>query len=115
MAKHRTRVLAYLGVSLICTNGTPVAGMLAHSPPPPIVIDYHFYENDYITAEDKEGAILALKQYNCVLRVRLWMPPMSLQMFITTMDEEYPILEHLIIYHPDEDKATILTFPETPQ
>jgi hypothetical protein len=28
------------------------------------------------------------------------------------MDEEYPILEYLIIYHPGEDKTTILTFPE---
>jgi hypothetical protein len=31
---------SYLGVSLICTYGTPVADMLAHSPPLPLVIDY---------------------------------------------------------------------------
>lgn len=30
----------YLDVSLVCTNGTPVAGMLAHSPPLSLVVDY---------------------------------------------------------------------------
>ena len=105
----------YLGVSLVCTIGTPVADMLAHSPPLPLVIDYRLDKNDYFTAEDEERAILALKQYNRVFRVRLWMPLTSLQKLITTMDEEYPILEHLIIYPPAEDKATILTFPKTLQ
>ena len=31
------------------------------------------------------------------------------------MDDEYPILEHLIIMYPVEDRSTILTFPETLQ
>ena len=31
------------------------------------------------------------------------------------MDDEYPILEHLIITHLAEDKTTMLTFPETLQ
>ena len=104
---------AYLGVSLVCKNGTPVADMLAHSPPLPLVIDYFFDEDNDFTAEDEEGAIFALKQYDRVRRVRLYMPPTSLQKFITTMDEGYPILEHLIIWHPLEDKTTILTFSET--
>ena len=106
---------AYLDVSLVCTTGTPVADMLANSPPLPLVIDYGEYENYYLTTEDEEGAILALKQYDRVRRVRLFMPPMSLQKFIPTMDEEYPILEHLIIYHSGADRITILTFPETLQ
>ena len=104
---------AYLDVSLVCTSGTPVADMLAHSPPLPLVIDYRLDGNNYFTAEDEEGAILALKQYDRVRRVRLIMPATSLQKFITTMDDEYPILEHLIIGHRAEDNTTILTFPET--
>ena len=106
---------AYLDVSLVCTKGTPVADMLAHSPPLPLLIDYSFVENNDFTAEDEEGVILALKQYDRVCRVRLIMPPTSLQKFITIMDDEYPILEHLIIGHHAEDKTTILTFPETLQ
>ena len=62
---------SYLGVSLVCTNGTPVADMLAHSPPLPFVIDYRLDKDDGITVEDEEGAILALKQYDRVRRVRL--------------------------------------------
>ena len=42
---------AYLSVSLVCTNGTPVADMLANSPPLPLVIDYFFDEDNYFTAQ----------------------------------------------------------------
>ena len=31
---------SYLGISLVCTYGTPVADMLAHSPPLPLIIHY---------------------------------------------------------------------------
>jgi hypothetical protein len=41
------------------------------------------------------------------------MPVLSLQMFIVAMDEEYPILEYLVITHPMGDYSAILTFPET--
>src|SRR6267154_3223413 len=42
---------SYLGLCLVCTNGTPVADMLSHSPPLPLIIDYHGHD---ITAEDEE-------------------------------------------------------------
>ena len=45
---------AYLDVSLVCTNGTPVADMLANSPPFPLVIDYLFDEDNDLTAEEEE-------------------------------------------------------------
>jgi hypothetical protein len=65
----------------------PVADMLAHSPRLPLTLDYNMGNED-LAAEDEEGAILSLKQYN---RVRLQMPATSLQ--------------KLIIAHPDEDKS----------
>jgi hypothetical protein len=105
---------SYLGLSLVCTYGTPVADMLAHSPPLPLDFDY-FDEGVGISAEDQEGAIFALKQYNRVRRVRLGMPVTSQQKLILSMDDEYPILEYLIIGHPFEDKSSISQFPETLQ
>ena len=82
---------SYLGISIVRTNGTPIADMLAHSPPLPFIIDY---QDDGITVEDEEGAILALKQYDRVRRVRLLMPVTILQKLIVAMDDEYPILEY---------------------
>src|SRR5260221_14675031 len=51
---------SYLRISLVCTNGTPVSNMLAHSPPLPLTV--HYVDNDGITAEDEEGMMLALQQ-----------------------------------------------------
>ena len=106
---------AYLDISLVCTNGTPVADMIAHSNSLSLVIDYSLDEDDDITAGDEEGAILALKQYDCVRRVRLRMPAASLHKLIVAMDDEYPILEYLIIGRSVDDKSSILHFPETLQ
>ena len=104
---------SYLGVSLLCTYGTPVADMLAHSPPLPLAIDYRHRDRDI--TEDEEGAILALKHRDRVRHVRLHMPVTSLQKLIATMDEEYPFLEYLIIAPPAEDRSTVLRLPETLQ
>ena len=102
---------SYLGVSLVCTYGTPVADMLAHSPPLPLVIDY---DRDRDITDDEGAIILALKHRDRVRHVRLW-PVTGLQKFIAAMDEEYPFLEYLIIGPPDEDRSTVLTLPETLQ
>ena len=104
---------SYLELSLFCTFGTPVANMVAHSPPLPLVIDY-FGQFD-ATAEDEEEAICAFKQHDRVRRVRLLIPVTSLQKFIVAFDEEYPILEYLVIDFPPEDKRSILRLPETLQ
>jgi hypothetical protein len=88
--------------------------MLAHSPPLPLVIDY-FYKSLDITAEDEEGITLALEKRDRVRRVRLLMPATTLQKLIVTIDEEYPILEYLVIMPPFEDNSLILKFPQTLQ
>ena len=102
----------YLELSLVCTYRTPVAEMLAHSPPLPLTIDYRYRD---ITTEDEEESLFALKQRDRVLRVRLEMPVMNLQKGIVAIEEEYPILEYLVIELPAEDNSTILIFPETLQ
>ena len=106
---------SYLDISLVCANGTPVPDMLEHSHSLPLIIDYFLDEDNDFTAEDEEGLILALKRYDRVRRVRLFMPPTNLQKFIAAMDDEYPILEYLIITRPVDDKTTTLIFPETVQ
>ena len=105
---------SYLGLCLVCTRGTPVADMLAQSPPFPLVIDYPDKNWD-ITVEDEEGIMLALEQRGRVRRIRFVdMPLLKLQKFIMTMDEDYPVLESLIM-SPSEDEVTALMFPGTLQ
>ena len=103
----------YLGLSLVCTMGTPIADMLAHSPPLPLVIDYHQKVSAAanVTAEDEEGALLAFMQRDRVLRVRLAMPVTNLQKVVAAMDGEYPILEYLVIWNLLEVNSTILRLP----
>jgi hypothetical protein len=102
----------YLELFLVCTNGTHVADMLAYSLPLPLVVDY---SGRNIAAKDEEGIILALNQRDRVRRVRFRLPATILQKFIAVIEEEYPILEYLIISFPTEDKSTILIFPEALQ
>ena len=53
---------SYLGVSLVCTYGTPVADMLAHSPPLPLAIDYRIYRHgDHDITGDEEGGLSGQK------------------------------------------------------
>ena len=104
----------HLGLSLLCTYGTPIEDMLAHSPPLPLVVGY-FRNDRELTTEDEEGIILALKQRDRVRRVRLYSAGTILQKLIMAMDEEYPILEYLYITLPLNDNSMILRFPETLQ
>ena len=104
---------SYLALSLVCTYGTPIADMLEHSPRLPLVIDYSDEYRD-LTAEDGKGAILALKQHDRVRGIRLCVPTTTLQGLIMAMDEEYPILEYLIIERQYGD-CSILEFSKTLQ
>jgi hypothetical protein len=104
---------SYLELCLLCTLGTPVAQMLAHSPPLPIVIDYiDRYRN---TLSKEEEILLALKQRDRVRRIRLEVPLPNLQKLIVAIDEEYPILEYLVITPPLKDQSATLMLPETLQ
>jgi hypothetical protein len=114
--RWRNLVLAsssYLGLCLVCTKGTPVADMLAHSPPLPLVVD-HYYEDSTVNlnTEDEEGLILALEQRDRVRRIRLRIYMPKMQRLIVAISEEYPILEYLLIITPDI-MAPGLALPET--
>ena len=103
---------SYLRLSLVCTNGTPVADMLAHSPPLPLTVDYSGKFG--ITAEDEEGILLALEKRNRVRHLRLFFPVRNLQKLVTTVDGQFPTLEYLII-EPRVADSTPFMFPETLQ
>jgi hypothetical protein len=102
---------SYLGLSLVCTYGTPIADMLSHSPPLPLVIDF-FRDHWDITAEDEKGIILALEQRHRIRRVRFRMPIPKLQKLIMAINEEYPLLEDLIIGPPIGNTSSLM-LPET--
>jgi hypothetical protein len=86
--------------------------MLAHSPPLPLVIDYQGRD---FTTEDEEAITLALEQRDRVRRIRFNLPALKLQKLIMALDEEYPILEYLILADPPKERSTVLTLPETLQ
>jgi hypothetical protein len=95
----------------LCTRGTPVANMLAHSPLLPLIIDYNYKNND-LTPEDEEGILLALQHHDRMGRIALWMPVPSLHKLVTAIDEEFPVLEFLDIV-PSAKHNTRLILPST--
>ena len=97
---------SYLCLSLVCMNRTPVANMLAHSPPLPLTVDY--LGKDDITAEDEEGLMLALKQRDRVRHLRLSFPVCNPQKFVTTIDRDFPILEYLVVVPPVVDSRALM-------
>ena len=102
---------SYLRLSLVCTNGTLVENVLAHSPHLPLTVDY--MDRDGITAEDEEGFLLALKQRHRVRHLRLFFPEQILQRLVVAIEGEFPILEYLIVEPRAE--STALMLPETLQ
>ncbi|KAH9983233.1 hypothetical protein BJV74DRAFT_952571 [Russula compacta] len=114
---HRWRCLvlasaSYLRLSLLCTYRMPVADMLAHSPPLPLIIDY-FHDNDHdVTTEDEEQILLALQHSDRVRSIRLLMPVRGLQKPTKAIDNEFAILECLVIMPPTKE-ITGLVLPKT--
>ena len=86
--------------------------MLAYSPPLPLTIDYS--SSDGITPEDEKGVLLALEQRHRVRHLRLFFPVQNLRKLVMAMNEEFPILEYLIMHYLPKDN-TALMLPETLQ
>jgi hypothetical protein len=87
-----------LDLHLFCTNGVPVADMLAHSPPLPLTI---YYADRKITAEDESGILLALSHrdrlHHIYLRHTCFRQLPNMEKFVTVMDEQFPNLERMYI------------------
>jgi len=104
---------SYLHICLFCSYGTPVADMLVHSPPLPLVIDYSDEDRD-VTAQDEECIFLALQRRLQVRCIRLWMSVSSLRRLLTALDGEFPTLESLYIKSlTDDDNFNGLSLPDT--
>jgi len=102
---------SYLDLCLLCVSGTPVADMLAHSPPFPIIIDHFRIDNDvYMTANDAEGIILALEHRHRVRGIRLRTQFPMTEKVIVPIDGDFPMLEFLCIV-PNHDSDFL--FPKT--
>ncbi|KAI9442017.1 hypothetical protein F5148DRAFT_811492 [Russula earlei] len=103
---------SYLRLCFVCTYGVPVADMLAHSPPLPLILDYINGDHE-ITAEEEEGIMLALRHRNRVRRIRLMMPVANLQKLVAAIDDEFPMLEFLFVdAHTEGGASSSLTLPE---
>jgi hypothetical protein len=112
--RWRTLILAspsHLHLCLVCTHRTPVAKMLAHSPPLPLIID-HIDRAHSVTAKDEEWILLALRQRVRVRRIRILMPISNLRKLTTAMDKEFPMLEYMYMSPPTKED-TSLTLPGT--
>ena len=105
------RSATYLGMQILCTNGTPLVETLVHLPPLPLVIDYR-YANIGIGAQDKLGISSALQLRYRVRHVVLSIPPSVLHQLLVLMDEVFPLLETLSLSSTDEDETTLL-LPKT--
>jgi hypothetical protein len=99
-----------LDLHLLCTYGVPVADMLAHSPPLPLII--YYYYNRRITPEDEQGVLLALSHRDRVRHIALRIPTPELEKFIPALNEPFPILERVYIYSLTVEE-TSLALPVT--
>ena len=102
-----------LRLCLVCTYATPVADMLAHSPPLPLIIDYVDQDPSHeVTVEDEEGILLALQHRHRVRCIRLCVPALNLQKLVVAIYGEFPMLEYLYI-NPLALDGKSLILPET--
>jgi hypothetical protein len=73
---------SHLDLSLLCKYDTPIADMLARSPPLPLTIDYGD-EHRVVTADDEQPILLALEHRDRVRRLHLLMSEETLQSIAT--------------------------------
>ena len=95
-----------LDLHLLCTHGVPIVDMLVHSPPLPLTINYR--DECEMTKEDEEGILLALGHTDRVHYIDLVLPTPVLRKIITTMDEQFSILERFIIGSWTEDDTSLV-------
>jgi len=96
-----------LHVHLYCTYGSPVADMLSHSPPFPLIIDYDGRQP--LSAKDEEGALLALQKHDRVRYIHLYASTTVLDKLFAAMNGPFLLLEDLELFiehsNADEDES----------
>ena len=98
----------YLGLQILCTNGTPLVDTLVHLPPLPLLVDYQYPTATLIDAQDELGIFQALQLRDRMLRVDLLIPPSILHRLLMLMDEPFPVLSHLSLSSSSGEGATLL-------
>ena len=98
---------SHLGLCLVCSRGTPVAEMLAYSPPFPLII-FHDDNNHDLTPEDEGRIMFALEHRDRVRCIYLEMPVPSFQKLIKAMRDHFPMLEYLYISPPSVHNARLV-------
>src|SRR5712672_3684502 len=125
---------SHLGLCLLCTYGTPVADMLAHSPPLPLVLNYIDEDHEVtmgdghgpllhehcqcirkLTAKDEEGILLALQHRDRVRCIRFLMPVANLQNVTMAIDDKFPLLEYLYLEPLIKHDATLFGMLRVPK
>ena len=98
-----------LRLHLVCTYGIPVADMLAHSRPLPLIIVYLEKDRE-MTTEDEESIQIALgpEYRDRVRRIGLWMPASSSPKLITAMEDPFPSLESMLIMSATECSTSLI-------
>jgi hypothetical protein len=99
-----------LDLHLVCTYGVSVADMLAHSPPLPVLPLTVLYNEGHfsMTTKDQRGVLLAVLQHHRVRRIALRMPAENLKELVTSMGEEFSILERLYIKSRTKERTTLI-------
>jgi hypothetical protein len=75
------------------------------------MIHYTFHDR-YITSQDEEESDLALSYRHRIRRIRLQMPAQNLQKLVMSIDDEFPILEDLMLA-PSLTSSINLILPKT--
>ena len=105
---------SHLDLCLVCTYGTPVADVLAHSPPLPLIIDYGDEDRE-VTTQVEERILLSLQRRRRVRHIRLCIPSSNFRKLAVAIDGEFPALEYLCIKSSNNDDSSYssLILPKT--
>lgn len=98
---------SYLGLRILCTNGTPTVDTLDHLPALPLFIDYQDGPAT-MGAPDESGMSHALQQRDRIHHIQLYTLPSSLRKSFEHMGKSFPILEHLSLSSRAEDDAYLV-------
>jgi hypothetical protein len=92
--------------------------MLSHSPPLPLIINYHGRRT--LSTKDEEGALLALQKHDLVRYIHLCASTTTLDKLFATMNGPFPLLDDLGLFvensdpNGDESEVTSPTVPDFP-